>query len=128
MDWAPLSSRPAKARLKGEIANVAILAEYAPTLDADDGVKDASCAELQAAVENVPTGDILVVAGDWNARTGPADEISRQVLGNFGLVTPCANGGHLVNFATANRLVVTNTRFQHPRRHLVTLYSNSQRT
>ncbi len=70
-------------RLNRETANVAIIAVNAPKLDADDGVKDAFYAELQAAVENVPAGGILVVAGDWNAHTGPADETSCQVLGKF---------------------------------------------
>ncbi len=68
----------------------------------------------------LPTGDILIVAGDWNARTGPVDDTSRHELGSFGLGTRCSNGERLVNFATDNRLVVTNTRFQQPRRHLVT--------
>ncbi len=75
----------------------------------------------------MPAGDILVVVGDWNSHTGRAEETSRQVLGNFGLGTRCASGDRLVNFATDNRLVVTNTRFQHPRRHLVIWYSNDQR-
>ncbi len=33
-----------------------------------------------------------------------------------------------VNFASANRLVVYSTRFQHPQRHLVTWLSNDGRT
>ncbi len=85
-------------------------------MDADDDVKDALYAELQAAVDNVPAGDSLVVAGDWNARTGPADETSRQVLGNFGLGTRCANG---------------QLRYRQPiggDEHLVTWYSNEQQT
>ncbi len=100
----------------------------AATLDADDDAKDAFYSQLEAFVGEVPTGDILVVAGDWDAYTGPADDTLRHVLGSFGLGTHCSNGERLVNFATDNRLVATNTRFQHPRRHLVTWYSNDQRT
>ncbi len=29
--------------------------------------------DLQDAVGRVPTGDMLIVAGDWNARPGPVD-------------------------------------------------------
>ncbi len=90
---------------------------YAPTLDADDIVKGACYSQLQAFVDEVPTGDILIVTGDWNARTGPADATSRHVLGSFVLGIRCFNRERLVNFATDNRLAVTNTRFQHPRRH-----------
>ncbi|CAI9716754.1 Hypothetical predicted protein [Octopus vulgaris] len=44
--------------------------------------------------------------------------------------TPCRcdNGERLISFANANRLIVTNTWFQHPLRHLVTWRSNDGRT
>ncbi len=71
---------------------------------------------------------MLIVAGDWNARPGPADPATRHILGKFAVGTRCANGDCLVNFASANRLVVFSTRFQHPQRHLVTWFSNDGRT
>ncbi len=42
---------------------------YAPTLDADDDVEDASNYYLQANVDEALNGDITVVPSDWNART-----------------------------------------------------------
>ena len=84
--------------------------------------------DLQTVVDRTPSTDLLVLAGDWNAHTGPADENTRHVLGRFALSTRCENGDRLVNFTVANRLLVTNTRFQHPRRHLVTWRSNDGRT
>ena len=69
-----------------------------------------------------------MVAGDWNTRTGPAVENTRHILGRFALATRCDNCDRLVNFADVNRLVVTNTRFQHPRRNLVTWRSNDGST
>ncbi len=91
-------------------------------------MKDGFYADLQYAVQEVPYSDILVVAGDWNARAGPADENTRHTLSRYALGDRCANGDRPVYFAAANRLGVTNTRFQHPTRHLVTWYSNDQRT
>ncbi len=85
-------------------------------------------AELHVFDDSAPAGGCLLVAGGMNLRPRPAAETSRQALGNFELGTRCANGDRLVNFATDNRLMVTNTRFQHPRRYLVTWYSNDQRT
>ncbi len=79
--------------------------------------------DLQDAVDRVPAGDMLIVAGDWNARPD-----TRHILGKFAVGTRCANGDCLVNFASANRLVVSSTRFQHPQRHLVTWSSNDGRT
>ncbi len=72
--------------------------------------------DLQDAINEVPTSDILVVAGDWNARTGPVDDATRQILGRFALGPRCANGERLVDLAAANHLVVSSTRFQHRRR------------
>ncbi len=37
----------------------------------------------QDTVQEVPTSDILVVAGEWNARTGPVDENTRHTLGRY---------------------------------------------
>ncbi len=84
--------------------NLAVIAVYAPTLDAAEEVKDSFYDDLQDAVNRVPAGDILIVAGDWNARPGPADPATRHILGKFAVGTRCANGDRLVNFASANAL------------------------
>ncbi len=56
--------------------NLTVVAIYAPTLDAAEEAKD-SFYDLQDAVDRVPAGDMLIVAGDWNARPGPADPATR---------------------------------------------------
>ncbi len=71
---------------------------------------------------------MLIIVGDWNARPGPVDMATRHILGKFAVGTRCANCDRLVNFASANRIVVSSTRFQHPQRHLVTWFSNDGRT
>ena len=126
--WQPVSYRLAMVRLKGQISNISVITVYAPTLIADEVDKARFYADLQTLVDSVPSRDVLIVAGDWNARTGPADDATRHILGRFALGDRCDNGERLVSFADANRLVVTNTRFQHPRRHLVTWRSNDGRT
>ncbi|CAI9735248.1 Hypothetical predicted protein [Octopus vulgaris] len=83
---------------------------------------------LQAAVGGVPSSDVLIDAGDWNARTGPADDTTRHILGRHALGVRCDNDERLVSFADANCLIVTNIRLQHPPRHLVTWRSNDGRT
>ncbi len=123
--WVPISSRVASAWLKGTTVNFAVIAVYAPALDAAEETKDSFYDDLQDAV---PTGDMVIVAGDWNARPGPVDAATRHILGKFAVGTRCANGDRLVNFASANRLVVSSTRFQHPQRHLVAWFSNDGRT
>ncbi len=102
------------------MVNLTVVAAYAPTLDAAEEANDSLYDYLQDAVDRVTAGDMLIVAGDWNARPGPVDTATRHILGKFTVGTRCAYGDRLVNFASANRLVVSSTRVQHPQRHLVT--------
>ncbi len=90
--------------------------------------KDSFYDDLQDAVDRVPTGDMQIVAGEWNARLGPAELATRHSLFKFALGTRCANGGRLVNAASANHLVVSSISFQHPQSRLVAWMSNDGRT
>ncbi len=45
----------------------------ASTLDAAEETKYAFCDDLQDTVGRVPAGNMLIVAGGWNARPGPVD-------------------------------------------------------
>ncbi len=76
--------------------NLTFIAVYAPTLNAKDSFYD----ELQDA------GDVLIVAVDWDARLGPVDVATLYILGKFALGPRCASDDSLVNFASANRLIV----------------------
>ncbi len=53
--------------------NLTVVAAYAPTLDVAEEAKDSFYVDLRDAVDRGPAGDMLIVAGDWNARPGPAD-------------------------------------------------------
>ncbi|BHF75672.1 hypothetical protein SprV_0501876800 [Sparganum proliferum] len=126
--WEPVNDRMAYVRLKGHFTNISIVAVYAPTSAAEQRDKEAFCSQLQALVERLPRRDLLIVAGDWNGRTGPGDPTTSHLLGRFGLGSRCENGERLLNFADRNRLLVTNTCFQHRKKHLLTWYSNDGRT
>ncbi len=126
--WVAISSRLASARLKGTTVNLTVIAVYAPKLDATEEAKDSFYDDLQDAVDRVPVGDMLIVAGDRNARPGLVDMSTRHTLGKFTVGMRCANGDRLVNFVSANPLLVSSTRFQHPQCHLVTWFSNDGRT
>ncbi len=61
--------------------------------------KDSFYDHLQDVVNRVPAVDMRIVAGNWNARPGPADPSTRHILGKFTVGTKCTNGERLVNFA-----------------------------
>nr|VZI18646.1 unnamed protein product [Spirometra erinaceieuropaei] len=126
--WEPVNDRMAYVRLKGHFTNISIVAVYAPTSAAEQRDKEAFYSQLQALVERLPRRDLLIVAGDWNGRTGPGDHTTSHLLGRFGLGFRCENGERLLNFTDRNRLLVTNTCFQHRKKHLLTWYSNDSHT
>lgn len=68
--WEPVSHRLAMVRLKGAVINVTVISVYTPTLNATEEEKDIFYRDLQAVVDRTPSTDLLV-AGDWNTRTGP---------------------------------------------------------
>ncbi|BHF74284.1 hypothetical protein SprV_0401736900 [Sparganum proliferum] len=83
--WEPVNDRMAYVRLKGHFTNISIVAVYAPTSAAEQRDKEAFYSQLQALVERLPRRDLLIVAGDWNGRTGPGDPTTSHLLGRFGL-------------------------------------------
>ena len=124
LEWEPISSRLARIRLRGSVFNITIFCVYAPTNDASDATKDEFYGTLQVHKSRVPTSDMLIFAGDWNARPGHNDEYSRPYLGNYSIGDQCSNGARMLDFAMSNQLVVSSSRFRHPDRHLITWYSN----
>ncbi len=83
--------------------------------------------DLQDAVGGVPAGNMLIVAGHWNARPGPVDTATWHTLDKFAVGASWANGDHLVNMTSANRLVVSHTRFQHTQRGVMVVASTWRR-
>nr|VZI33378.1 unnamed protein product [Spirometra erinaceieuropaei] len=62
--------------------------------------------QLQSLVERLLLRDLLIVAGDWNDRTGPEDFPNSYLLGRFVSASRCENGVRLLKFADQNRLLV----------------------
>ncbi len=79
------------------MVNLTVVAVYAPALDAAEEAKDTFYDDVQDAVDRAPAGDMLIVAGNWNARPGPADPATRHILGKFAVGTRCANGDRLMS-------------------------------
>ena len=95
---------------KGNYAT--IVSAYAPTLDANEDVKDKFYDDLQTITQNVPTNDKLIILGDLNARVGMDHEIWPGVLGKHGMGRMNHNGLRLLSFCAENSLTITNTLFQ----------------
>ena len=128
MEWEPISQRLARIRLRGPIFNSTIFSVYAPTAVSSAELREEFYSHLEHAMDAVPPGDMLILAGDWNARFGPNDDSSKRAIGNYSIGNRCLNGTRLLEFALTNRCVVSSTRFRHPAHHLITWLSNDGRT
>ena len=86
----------------------------APSSDYDDNKIEELYDQLQNVIDQTPKKDILVVQADWNTKVG------RDACGNWqGICGPFCNddtnerGLRLLEFATFNDLVLTNTFGHH---------------
>ena len=70
--------------------------------------------QLQETIDQTPKEDILVVQGDWNAKVGKDAQADwGEVCGSYCNVETNGRGLRLLEFATFNNLVLTNTLGPH---------------
>ena len=97
-----------------------MIAVYAPTLS--DSKTNPSTTEnfyalLYNTVKNVSRRDILIVAGDWNAKLGSSSDRNDRNLGLYGKGTLNENGNKLIELMRFHDLVATNTIFYQKMSH-----------
>ena len=99
----------------GQHQAVNFVVGYAPTEPSDSEKKRAFWHRLDSLVQRIPKNECLFVLMDANARTGEKIQGERMeddgVHGAYGRDELNNNGKRLLNFATDNRLAVTNTFF-----------------
>ena len=103
--------------------NIILIAVYAPTnpkSNQNPEQRENFYEELDKLVQSINKRDILIIAGDLNAKTGSEIENYTEVLGKFGKGMANENGMALLEFCTRNGLVLTNTKFQHKMAHRTT--------
>ena len=94
--------------------NITIIQVYAPTSGHDDSEVDHFYQQLQETIDKTPKKDILVVQGDWNAKVGKDAQADwGEVCGPYCNVETNERGLRLLEFATFNNLVLTNTLGPH---------------
>ena len=105
-----VSDRILSVTFKGN-PKTTIISCYAPHNATEEDIANNFYACLDNTVESVPSQNMLIVAGDFNA----------QLSEGFSLHTSCnRNGELLTNFTQSHNLIVGNTNFQKPRTKLWT--------
>ena len=114
------SDRIIKTTIKLKDRRLIVIRAYAPTLDVSE--KNPKQREdfyecLNASIEKVSNRDILIIAGDFNAKTGSLWKEYPENMGKFGKGHGNSSGRQLLELCMKHDLVITNTLFQHKLTH-----------
>ena len=97
-----------------------MISAYAPTLDAEDVVKESFYADLDRILTSVPNNDSVFLLGDFNARVGRDSHLWRGTIGNHGVGKINTNGTLLLSKCSEFDLCVTNTIFRQKNKYKTT--------
>ena len=118
LGYWPVSNRNIMLKLKAKPFDIAIIQTYAPTSSHSDDEIEEHYEEINKMLKEVKSTDVLIIAGDFNAKIGKGSY--QDLVGNYGLGDRNPRGDRLLQFSIEKNLVVTNTTFQHPNRLLYT--------
>ena len=110
MGYWPISNRVIMVKLQGKPFNINILQTYAPTQDHNDEDIEQFYEEIQQAINQAKSDEIICMMGDMNAKVGSISH--SNIVGNFGLGDKNDRGERLIQFCKQNQLIITNTWFQ----------------
>ena len=99
------------------------ISAYAPTLtnsEKNPETREKFYETLDKAIRSTSSRDLLIIAGDFNAKTGSAAKLFSDNMGHFGKGEVNSNGNALLDLARKNQLVLTNTLFNHKMAHRTT--------
>ncbi|XP_019618826.1 PREDICTED: uncharacterized protein LOC109465826 [Branchiostoma belcheri] len=112
--WKPVNDRIITARFQSRHGKTTIVQVYAPTEDADEVDKDDFYEQLQDTFDNIPSHDVKILMGDFNAQIDSNRQGFDGVVGPFGTAQKTSdNGERLLLFCNINSLNIGNTYFQH---------------
>lgn len=91
---------------------------YGPSQDETTNKKDEFWEKLTEVVENL-NGRVIIL-GDFNGRVGRRNNVTADVIGQYGEEHRNKNGERLINYCVENNLIVTNTFYPHKNIHKYT--------
>lgn len=96
---------------------------YAPTLpnsETNPELRETFYAQLESLIRTVNRTTTLIIAGDFNAKTGSGYWQYSENMGRYGKGRVNSNGKELLDLSSRNNLVLTNTLFCHRLKHVTT--------
>ena len=134
-DWFPVNSRLWTVRLesscrikqtRSDTRSLFVAAAYAPTDCSPEAAKDAFYQELHNLLRKANRADIVILAGDMNARIGRLSSSELHLGGRYGLDNCRSdNGERFLHLCADHNLYIASTNFRHSSRHSATWRSSS---
>lgn len=123
-EFTRINDRICRANIKLKNNRVlVVLSTYAPTqprCEKNPSLRESFYTDLDEIIKTVSKRSILVVAGDFNAKTGDGYNKYPNNMGKFGKGHINENGEALLELASHNELMLTNTKFQQKMSHRTT--------
>ena len=127
-DFQPINDRLCKLQIDTEDdnPNITVICAHAPTEETSKKspeVREVFYDQLEQQIKAVKRNDMLIIGGDFNAKTGSGYGKYPNNMGKYGKGKLSDNGYELLDLCKRNDLILTNTKFKHKKAHITTWQS-----